>query len=182
MAGSLFDQLKKSGLVDANKAKKISKEKHQSRKQADKGKNKAPQLSEAAKLAQQAQAEKIARDRELNLQQKQEAERKAIAAQIRQLIEMNRIKDRDGEVAYNFNNAGKVDRIYVKEVFQSQLAKGQLAIVRLDQRVELVPTAVAEKIRMRDEACVVYCDSALHDAKSDDDPYADYQIPDDLMW
>ncbi|MDH5301516.1 MAG: DUF2058 domain-containing protein [Gammaproteobacteria bacterium] len=182
MAGSLFDQLKKSGLVDTNKAKQISREKHQSRKQADKGKNKAPQLSEAALLAQQAQAEKEARDRELNRQQKAEIERRAIAAQIRQLIEQHRIKNRDGDVAYNFNNGGKVDRVYVTATFQAQLAKGQLAIVKLDQRVELVPTVIAEKIRQRDEGCVLYCDSVQHEEKQDDDPYANYQIPDDLMW
>ena len=182
MANSLFDQLKKSGLVDDKKAKKVKKEKHQAKKQADKGKKKGPQVDEVTLLAQQAQAEKVAKDRELNRQRKEEADRKAVFAQIKQLIDMNRIKNRDGDLAYNFANEGKVERIYLKEAFQMQLAKGQLAIVSFGEGFELVPTAVAEKIAQRDEKCVIYCDSAQHDEAKDDDPYADYAVPDDLMW
>lgn len=38
----------------------------------------------------------------------QKVKRKAIAAQIIQLIETNRIKDHDGEIIYNFTDANVV--------------------------------------------------------------------------
>jgi uncharacterized protein YaiL (DUF2058 family) len=42
---------------------------------------------------------------------------------------------------------------------------------------------VAEKIRQRDVAAVVLLNTRAAEAAADpDDPYAAYQIPDDLMW
>ena len=43
-----------------------------------------------------------------------------------------------------------------------------------------MPTTVAEKIRQRDEAAVVLLND--RNVQDEDDPYADYPIPDDLMW
>ena len=105
-----------------------------------------------------------------------------IAAQIKQLIETNRIAERDGEVAYNFTDGNKVKRLYISEELHKQLSRGRLAIVRLGEGYELVPAPVAEKIKQRDEHCVVICDQPSGDDPGEDDPYADYQIPDDLMW
>jgi uncharacterized protein YaiL (DUF2058 family) len=181
MSNSLFDQLKKTGLVDDKKANKVKKEKYKTQKQQIKQHKETPS-DEARLQAQRAQAEKAERDRLLNQQRQAEAERKAIAAQIRQLIETNRISERDGEVAYNFTDGSKVKRLYISEELHRQLGRGRLAIVRLGEGYELVPTPVAEKIRQRDEACVVVCDQPSGDQPDAEDPYADYQIPDDLMW
>jgi len=180
MSNSLFDQLKNAGLVDDKKAKKVKKEKYQKQKQQTK--HKGPAVDEAKLKAQQAQAEKAERDRLLNQQRQEEAERKAIAAQVIQLIETNRISERDGEVAYNFTHANKIKHIYVTEELHKQLSKGRLAIVTLGDDYELVPTPVAEKIKQRDAQCVVMCDPPSAAEPNEDDPYADYQIPDDLMW
>ncbi len=178
MSNSLQNQLLKMGLVDEKKVKQAKKEKHKQAKQQSK---KAVVVDEASRLAQQAAAQKAERDRELNRQRKEEAERKALAAQVRQLIEVNRLPRGEGDIAYNFSDDNKVKRLYVTEQMQRQLGLGRLAIVRLDEQYELVPTAVAEKIRQRDESCVILCNEP--EAKSEeDDPYADYQIPDDLMW
>jgi uncharacterized protein YaiL (DUF2058 family) len=69
---------------------------------------------------------------------------------------------------------------------QDHLVNGQLAIVKLDGKYELVPTAVAQKIRMRDPSTVIVCNDAvegsLPDTEDTDDPYANYKIPDDLNW
>ena len=46
---------------------------------------------------------------------------------------------------------------------------------------ELVPKVVATKITERDAARVVVNEQADSNPK-EDDPYADYEIPDDLMW
>ena len=178
MGGSLFDQLKKTGLVDQNKAQKVSKKKHRLNKQ-QKGK-KAGKPDENKLRAQQIQADQAARDRELNLKQKQAAEQKAIAAQIRQLIEMNRIDD-DGEIGFNFVDDSNVHQIYVSEKVQDELVRGQLAIIKLQNRYNLVPAKVAEKIALRDASCVILCNT-VNTKDSDDDLYADYKVPDDLMW
>jgi len=104
-----------------------------------------------------------------------------LAAQVRQLIEVNRLPKGEGDIAYNFTDEGKVKRLYVSEQMQRQLGLGRLAVVKLDEQYELVPTAVAEKIRQRDESCVILCNEPEQHS-DEDDPYADYQIPDDLMW
>lgn len=179
MGGSLFDQLKKTGLVDKNKAQQASKKKHLQSKQ-QKGK-KAGKTDESKLRAQQVQAEQAARDRELNLKQKQAAEQKAIAAQIRQLIEMNRIDD-DGDIGFNFVDDSNVQQIYVSEKVQDELVRGQLAIIKLQNRYELVPVKVAEKIALRDSSCVILCNAVSAIDSDDDDLYADYRVPDDLMW
>lgn len=181
MSNSLFDQLKKTGLVDDKKAKKVKKEKYKTQKQQLKQHKETPS-DEARLQAQKAQAEKAERDRQLNQQRQAEAERKAIAAQIKQLIESNRITERDGEVVYNFTDGNKVKRLHITEELHRQLGRGRLAIVRLGEGYELVPAPVADKIKQRDEHCVVFCDQPSSDNSDEDDPYADYQIPDDLMW
>lgn len=181
MANSLIDQLKKSGLVDKHKAQKVKHSQYKSKKQKDK-KGAAADPGEAKRLAQQAQAEKVERDRRLNQQRKEEVERKAIAAQIKQLIETNRVVDRDGEIGYHFTDANVVKRIYVSEQVHKHLSAGRLAIAKLGESYELVPVPVAEKIRQRDAQCIIMCEVSDEQEPAEDDPYADYKIPDDLMW
>ena len=179
MGGSLFDQLKQTGLVDKNKAKQASKKKHiQNRNRKSK---QTTQSDESTLRAQQVQSEKAARDRELNRQLKQAAEKKAVAAQIRQLIEMNRVEDNDGEIAYHFVDDNNVRQIYVSEKVQGKLVRGQLAIVSNRDSYNLVSVRVAEMIAQRDPSSVILCNAARAE-DADDDAYADYQVPDDLMW
>lgn len=176
---SLQDQLLKAGLVDAKKASKIKKTKHKQAKQ--KQKNKVEQVDEAKLAAQKAQAEKAERDRQLNLERKQEAERKAVAAQIRQLVEMNRLPT-EGELAYNFTDEGAIKRLYIDEEQQKQLGNGRLCIIKLDGDYQLIPTAVADKARQRDESITILSNQPTEAADDEDDYYADFKVPDDLMW
>jgi len=176
MVNSLLDQLKKSGLVDEKKANKAQKAKQkQAKKQRQ---NRA--VDDGKLLLQQQQAEKIKRDRELNLQRKNEADKKAIQAQIRQLIELNRVTDYDGDIAYNFTDEKIIKSIYLSEQVHKQLNQGQLAIVKLGGNYKLVPSAVAEKIVQRDATIIVQCNAPQQE--NEDDSYADYKVPDDLMW
>ena len=181
MGNSLFEQLKKTGLVDEKKAKKVKQGQYKSKKQ--KGKKGAPvPVSEATLLAQQALTEKAERDRLLNQQRKDEAERKAVTAQIRQLIQTNRVENSDGEVVYHFTDATVVKRLHVSPQVHRHLASGRLAIAKLDGGYELVPVPVAEKICQRDEHSIILCAQSSEAETAEDDPYADYKIPDDLMW
>lgn len=180
MGNSLFDQLKKTGLVDDKTAKQAKKDKQKQAKQ-QKGKNAKP-LAESKVLAQQAQAEKVARDRDLNQQRKLAAEQVALAAQIKQLVQMNRIEDAEGDIVFNFTDGSKVPRLYVTAQLHAQLVRGRLAVVKLGDGYELVPAGVADKIKLRDPSCVLVSNVVDSNDADEDDPYAEFQVPDDLMW
>ena len=181
MGNSLFDQLKKTGLVDKTKAQKIKREQYKNKKQKTK-KGSADQIDETKLLAQKSQAEKVERDRQINKQKDAAVERKAVAAQIIQLIETNRVEDRDGEIGYNFTDANVVKRIFVSERIYKHLMSGHLSIAKLGEGVELVPKSVAEKIKQRDTQCIINNEHSIKPDQHEDDPYADYKIPDDLIW
>ena len=176
---SLQDQLLKAGLADEKKATAIRSEKRKKRKQQPKG---AVEVNEAETRARQAREEKAERDRQLNLERQRAAEKKAIQAQIRQLVETNRLDRSRGETSYQFVHDKKIKKLFVDDTMVDQLSRGRLAIVFVNDNYEIVAEGVARKIMERDESAVV----VLHDRKQDDagedDPYAGYEIPDDLMW
>jgi len=178
---SLQDQLLKAGIVDTKKAKKIVKEKRKEAKSQPKG---HARVDEASEQARRSQAEKVERDRELNRQQQALNEEKAIRAQVIQLIKMNRIERANGEIPYQFTDAKKIKKIHVTAQLQNELIRGRIAIARLEGTYELLPAAAAKKIMQRDERAIVLLnnsDSSIVDT-DEDDPYAAYEIPDDLMW
>ena len=180
MAISLQDQLLNSGLIKKDKANKAKKEKYKQSKQQRN--SKTTQTDETTLLAQKSQAEKQEKDRALNQQQKLKADKKAIVAQIKQLIQLNiQAKDDDG-IAYNFSDNNAVKKIYVNDATLKNISNGKLAIVKYDTSYELVPAQVAEKIKQRDASFVLVLNDKIEDVVAEDDPYADFQIPDDLMW
>ena len=179
---SLQEQLLKSGLVSSAKAKTIKTEKHK-QQQAQRHHN-IEIVDEAKLLAQKTQAEKIERDRLLNLQQQEQAKQKEIYAQIKQMIEQNQvpIDTRNAEIAYHFTDAPKVKTLYVTETLRDQLAKGKLAIVKSETGYALVSSEIAQKIKERDDKRVLAWNEPKSDVEVADDPYAAFEIPDDLMW
>lgn len=179
MANSFGDQFLKAGLV--NKTQLSKAEKTKGKQQKLKNKQKIEVVDEAAVAARQAVAEKVARDRELNRRQKLDAESKAVYAQIRQLIELNRLSCDSGEVGYNFQDGTAIKKIYVSEDVHAKLGRGLLAIVRFDEGYAVIPSVVADKIRLRDASCIV-SNAVAHPESDGDDAYADYKVPDDLLW
>jgi uncharacterized protein YaiL (DUF2058 family) len=176
---SLQEQLLKAGMVDAKKAKQLDKEKRKAAKQQPKGQ---ASVNEDREQARRTLAEKAERDREINRQQQEVAQAKAITAQIKQLIDVNRLARDGGDVAYQFTDGSKIKKLYVTAAQQGQLVKGLLAIVKFDAAYSLVAAPVAQKISQRDPAFVLVLNQGKDDGVAEDDPYADYQIPDDLMW
>ncbi len=177
MTNAFQEQLLKAGLVTKQQVNKVNKDKHKQQKQRPK--KKAAKSSKPSK-AQQALQQKIARDRELNLKREQQAKLKALSAEIDQMIRNNAIKrDETCDVAYHFEHRHKIHRIYVNNEMRQKLANGQLAIARIEGRYELVPSNIAQKIQQKNEKRVIIM---LPDEKPADDEYADYEIPDDLMW
>ncbi|MFQ5642313.1 MAG: DUF2058 domain-containing protein [Thiogranum sp.] len=179
MANTFGDQFLKAGLVSRDKLNKAKKSKYKQQK-ADK-KNRGGTANEAAASARRAAAEKVARDRELNRQRKEAAERKAIQAQIRQLVELNRVPKDDGDTGYNFQDGTAIKKLFVAPETHDKLSRGLLAIVRFDDGYEVIPSVVAEKIKLRDASCIV-SKAETQTEQGGDDPYADYKVPDDLMW
>lgn len=176
---SLQDQLLKAGLADEKKAKAIRSEKRKKRKQQPKG---AVEVNEAEMRARQAREEKAERDRQLNLERQQAAEKKAIQAQIRQLVETNRLDRSRGKTSYQFVHDKKIKKLFVDDTMVDQLSRGRLAIVFVNDNYEIVAEGVARKIMERDESAVVVLHDRTKDDVGEDDPYAGYEIPDDLMW
>ena len=62
------------------------------------------------------------------------------------------------------------------------MIKGLIAIAKLNGEYALLPTKVADKINQREQDSIVLLNSNEEIDVDVDDPYADYQIPDDLMW
>jgi len=178
MSKSLQDQLLKAGIVDRQKAKKIKKDKH---KKGQQNRNSNTEPAEKNKQAmEKVRLEKVERDRELNRKKLEKAKGNELLSQIRQLIESNRETKGDGEVPYNFVDDNKVKKIRVTSELQGRLARGQLSIVKLEGVYELVPAEVAERIRALDDQWTII--AHVKESRDEDDPYADHQIPDDLMW
>lgn len=184
---SLQDQLLQAGLVSSAKARSTKTEKY---KQSQQQRNsKAQAADEARELALKAQAEKLERDRELNRIKQEQEERRQTAAQIKQLVQQHRIPIDENEIdqyddssAYHFTDNNKIKKLFVPPQMRAQIAGGRLAIVKAGQRYEVVAADIAEKIKERNASAVMVFNGLNQEPDKTDDPYADYQIPDDLMW
>ena len=174
------EQLLKAGVVSKQQVQKANTDKNKKKKQQRNQKDKV--VDEAAIKAKQIADAKTQRDRELNQRKQAQAKAKALSAEINQLILDNLIKrDEKCEIVYNFEHDKKVKRIYVNEEMKQQIIKGKLGLARIEGRYELVPALVAEKIKQRNERRVVIFANVVEE-KDESDPYADFEIPDDLTW
>lgn len=182
MSGSLQDQLLKAGLADADKAKKVAKQKRKETRVAHK--SRVEVVDETKEAARKARIEKAQRDRELNQALNSKAERKAINAQIKQLVENNRIHKGRGDIGFNFTDGKKVKKVYVNALEHKQLGAGVLAIVKQGDQYEIVPSQVADKIAERDPDRIIAktISEEVELTQEEQDWYKDHEIPDDLMW
>lgn len=179
MSLSLRDQLLAAGLMTKKQAQKSEQQQRQDKKKAE------PSLAEAHRLlAQKAAAEKAAKDAELNRQRQEKAERKARLAQVKQLIEQNRLPKppADSDDYYNFLDGKRIRRIAVDATQRAGLISGAIRIARSEGRYDLVPKAIAERIHERFEQAVIPFVVAEEKPADPDDPYKDFVVPDDLRW
>ncbi len=176
---SLQDQLLKAGLVSKDKATKAKSAKRKQAKINKKHKLETIDQSKvAAEKAMTAQAEKA---RQLNQQKNAKAEEIAIIAQIKQLIQVNQQNIGKAQVTFNFTDNEKIKKLEVSNEIHKHITNGLLAIARFNDEYSLVPKVVAEKIQQRSNDFIVPLNLKIEEI-AEDDPYADYQIPDDLMW
>lgn len=179
MSLSLRDQLLKAGLVNQKQVKQVTKEKQKQKRLENKGQVEVDDSQQ--RIAQEAMAEKVKRDQELNRQQQEKAEQKARAAQVKQLIEASRLPRLTTEDYFNFVDDKKVKRLSVNALMRSKLSSGSLAIVSHGGGYEVIPREAAVKIQERDPHRILLLNTQVEEP-DDDDPYAAYKIPDDLMW
>ena len=187
MSLSLREQLLQAGLVTEKQAKQAERAtSHQKHREVKGGKRlRSPTPPPPpAKAAQQAAAAKLLRDQELNRKQQEKTERKARAAQLRQLVEQLRLPRPESDDYFNFVDGGKIRRLAVNPDLRARIVSGSLAIVRHDGRYDLVPADAVERIRERDANAIVASPAAEPAAPppADDDPYKDFVVPDDLTW
>jgi hypothetical protein len=176
---SLQEQFLKAGLIDKKKANKANQEKSQQKKIERRTGTQA--VDEVRLAALETQRKNAERARELNAQRDAAATQKAIMAQIVQMVQQSRQSKGKGDIAYNFTHDNKIKRIYVSTAVQADLIAGRLVIVCQGENSELVPRVIADKIAERDATMVVRVNKTNNEIDADD-PYAAYQIPDDLMW
>jgi len=175
---TLQEQLLKAGLVTTKKMAKVQKTAKKSRVQA----------REAREAVEENKKAQVERDKQLSEQQKQAALSKEYKAQVKQLIEMNRIDISKGNIGFNFTDNNLIKKIEVDKATQAQLISGRLAIARLvvdnssESEYAIIPAIVADKIAQRDANSIVLNSALSQEDQDEEDPYADFKVPDDLMW
>ena len=179
---SLRDQLLQAGLVSekqAREAQRQQQQQQQGRQQQPKKTRSAPTAQEVA--ARQSVLAKAARDTELNRGHQEKEARKARHAQIKQLIEQNRLPKGEGDEYYSFVDGRRIRRIVADAALRERIVRGEIAIVRCDGRYELVPAETAARIYEREERAVMAPAPAPEQLDRDAN-YAQFTVPDDLMW
>lgn len=176
---SLQDQLLKAGLTNETKAKQARAEKRKQTKKQQK--NKIETANEAKQSLQEAMAKRVEKDKQLNQQRNEEAEKKQIINQIFQLIDLNKLPKDDEGTAYNFTDQNKVKTVYIIDEVRKHIISGKLAIVKSKVSYEVLPVAVAEKIKQRDPQVVIVLFNENNELPAENE-YQGYEIPDDLMW
>ncbi|HEY4210956.1 MAG TPA: DUF2058 domain-containing protein [Steroidobacteraceae bacterium] len=177
MSSSLRDQLIAAGLV----TKKQAQQANQPKRPPSRHQPAPPSQDKSAAL--RAQQSKEERDRELNRRREEKAAAKARRQEIRQLVEQNRLPKIESDDYFNFVDGKTLQRICVDAAQRQQIMQGTAVIVRYGNHYALVPETAAPKILERDPHAVVALNAQSSAAAADEnDPYKDFQVPDDLMW
>jgi uncharacterized protein YaiL (DUF2058 family) len=192
MSMSLRDQLLAAGLGNKNQAKQAREDQHrnrhtqqhQQRKGQKPGAGAGPGGRPLAPVRNVDPA-KLARDQALEQKKRDKAARKERAAQVRQLVEPNALPRLETDDYYNFVHDGRIARVGVDAARRAALIGGTLAIVRSHGQYLVVPAEIAARVREREPRAVVH-DAARAatsgGALAEDDPYAQFKVPDDLIW
>jgi uncharacterized protein YaiL (DUF2058 family) len=180
MSDSLRDQLLKAGLINKKQANEAEREAQRKERRPPAKQNVAPKVDAAAAALRAAQSAKVARDQALNRRQQEKAEKKARAAQIKQWVNEQRLPPLDEGEAYNFVDGPKIRRITVTAAIRAQIGRRELAIVRHEGGYDLVPAALAARIRERDPSAFIFFGGA--DSAPTDEAYSQFSVPDDLIW
>ena len=174
---ALQAQLLKAGLVDNKKAKKLNKQ--------NQHEHRTGQSNEAELKAniEKSKQEKLQKDQALNQEKQRQLEEKALKAAIIQMISQHKIKDIAGDVSYQFIDENKVKKVYISQTVYNALVAGSLVIAKDQDSYAYLPKALADKIDQKMQGFILVDHTQNNEQTTDEeDPYAAYVIPDDLMW
>ncbi|MFT5446424.1 MAG: hypothetical protein ACI9DC_001591 [Gammaproteobacteria bacterium] len=181
MANSIQDQLLKAGLATQDQVRSTRTGK---RKQRKAGKPRDDSVQRQAAQRQTAQAE---RDRALNAKREADRVNKETRLRIREMVlaASAKVKPEAAEIPYNVLHGSKLRRIYVTAEQRDGLGCGKLAIATAKGRHHVVSMELAAEITQLMPDYFVYRPKLEDDVAKvadESDPYADYKVPDDLMW
>jgi uncharacterized protein YaiL (DUF2058 family) len=181
---SLQDQLLKAGLTTKQKARQANSDKRKKNKQKRSGVEVEASLQEKIKQdLVKSQKEKQAKDNALNEDKKQQLEQKEQKLRIQQILQHHQIKNCNGETEYNYTFEHKIKKLYLDAITHRALVNGRLALCGQDDVTYIVTSETAAKLAELDSKVILLQNEKIEsDTVDEDDPYADYQIPDDLMW
>jgi len=179
MRGSLQDQLLQFGIATEEQLKKPA-NKHKPTGRNAKTTNK-PNKTNKKPAAKPPQVEK----KPVKAPEEPKSLGKALRTEIKQLLKTNKLNDKVGEIPYNYVIAGQVKRFYINETQQTELKAGNMVIVNWNTISYLI-TKEAEvelrKLHPTIEVASVPKPDENATKKDSNDPYSDYEIPDDLSW
>jgi uncharacterized protein YaiL (DUF2058 family) len=181
---SLQDQLLKAGLTTKQKSRQANSDMRKKNKQSRSGVKHEVSLQEKVKQdLEKSKKEKLERDAALNAEKNKQLAQKETHLRIVQILQHHQLKNINGDTEYNYTFDKKVKKLFVDAVTLRALGNGRLAICGLDEITYVVTTETAEKVATLDASVVlVQNDKVETDDVNEDDPYAEFQIPDDLMW
>jgi uncharacterized protein YaiL (DUF2058 family) len=178
MRNPLQEQLLKAGLAKKSKLDQVAREQAKQRHAKS-----APAVNVEQAEAERIRLEKVERDRALSAERNAQAKAQELRAQVRQIVEQNRLKP-EGGIDYRFTHNGAIRSLLVTDALRRQLANGSLVVACHDSGYAIVPRAVAEKIEARDPAMIAldHGRNASAAPDDDDDHYSQFKVPDDLIW
>mgnify|MGYP006073874163 FL=1 len=181
---SLQDQLLKAGLTTKQKTRQANSDKRKKNKQKRSGVEHEATLQEQVRqdLAK-AKVDKLAKDTALNDEKKLQLNAKEQFLRIKQILDHHQIKNVFGDAIYNYTSDVKIKKLALDHDTHKALINGRLALCGLDDVTYIVTSETAEKLSKLDNNIILVQNDKVEDEGLDEsDPYADYQIPDDLMW
>ncbi|WP_290890823.1 DUF2058 domain-containing protein [Arenimonas sp.] len=175
----LQEQLLKAGLAKKSKVAEAARAQEKARH----GKGPA-ESAEIQREAERVRLEKVERDRALAADQKAKARANELMAQARQIIQDKKLP-RAGESEYRFTADGAIRTLLIDAEQRKQLASGAIVVARLGERYELLPRRAGDQVRERAPDLIVLDHGQPGDATAadeDDAYYAQFKVPDDLVW
>ncbi|MCK5819406.1 MAG: DUF2058 domain-containing protein [Psychromonas sp.] len=178
---SLQNQLMKLGLINAQKAKQAQTEKRRKAKQ--KKKKGTVEVSDVQVSINQQKEQQQQQDLLQNKATQGDLEARSEHGKLIQMIAQHCEKDYQGEIDYHFTYESKIKLIAINDNTQKKLMNGQLSICVLNDAFYLINKEASKQLIKIDESVLV----ALHDKVDlskveEDDPYAEFSVPDDLIW
>lgn len=188
-ANALQAQLLKAGLVKKSQVSQVANQ--QAKARVDKHDSKAAAVAAEAENArieaEKARLDKVERDRQLAAERNTQRRAGELRAQARQIISDKKVVAK-GEAEYRFNDGEVVRTVLMSEALRQQVIDAALVIARDGDGFALLPRPAAAQVRERAAELIVldnagrdYVEPSTGNAE-DDAYYAQFQVPDDLMW